>query len=428
MSQTGYVALLRGNRQFRLLFGARLVSLFGDWFNLLALVAMLRAFGDDSASSVAGVMLLKTLPAVVMSPMAGILADRFARRHVMIAADIARAVCVAGMLALVLYPSLPLLYLLIAAQTATGTFFEPARSALLPELVKPGELTAANALGAAAWSSMLALGSAAGGWFADHVGFEAALAVDAGTYLVSAVLVWLITEPAWTPTRPAATGLAQLLGWTELRDGLRWLWERPHASTMALVKTGWTLGGSTSLILTVLAERVYVAPGAAAMTAVATLFVARGVGTGLGPFVARALSRSEPGAMERLMLPGFLLGLVYVLVPWAPWLWLAVVGVAVAHIGGATVWVLSSIRLQQLTPTAVRGRVFATERMLFEVVAAASLAAHAALFDWTSLDPRVVVTIAGASFGLPALAWAWRLRHYGTQPTSAPGVPRSPSP
>ena len=104
------------------------------------------------------------------------------------------------------------------------------------------------------------------------------------------------------------------------------------------------------------------------MLGVTFLYVARGVGTGLGPFGARALSRSVPAAMERMIGYGFAMGAgFYLVLPLAPNLAFAALIVALAHLGGATVWVFSSIRLQQVVPTSVRGRVFAFENAAFTI-------------------------------------------------------------
>ena len=176
--EVGYVELIRGNANFRMLYLARLVSLFGDWFNLLAALALLRAIGADSAGAFGGVLILKMLPSALLAPVAGVVADRVSRRSLMIVADVVRAVIVAGMLSVLWYPEPMVVYVLLGLQSAVSVFFEPARSAMLPDIVSPEELTAANALGAATWSTMLALGSAIGGVFTATVGWHAGRALD----------------------------------------------------------------------------------------------------------------------------------------------------------------------------------------------------------------------------------------------------------
>ena len=417
-AQTGYVELFRGNRDFRNLFAARLVSNFGDWFNLLAILAMLREFGGISASSFAGVLILKTLPVIVAAPVAGVFADRFDRRLLLIVSDLARLFVVLGMLALVLFPSVGVLYGLVIAQTIAGAFFEPARRALLPEIVRPEELTAANAVGAAMWSTMLALGSGAGGVFTSWLGWEAALVVDAASYVISILFLLFVHAPP-RPARHAPVGLLQLLGVADVAEGLGWLARNPRPASLALVKAGWSLAGATTLVYTVVGERLFPV-GEDALLGVTVLYVARGVGTGLGPILARWVSRSEPRRMEIAIGIAFAGGGSFLtLLAASPNLGLAACLVALAHLGGATCWVFSTIRLQQTVPDTVRGRVFATEDACFMTVSALSSAVFATAID-SGAPLRLVIVGLGLVLFVPAVAWAVRGLVYGyTAPASA---------
>ena len=74
MREVGYLELLKNNSDFRYLYGARLISLFGDWFNLLAILALLRGIGVDSAGSFGAVFIAKSLSTLLMLPYADKLA------------------------------------------------------------------------------------------------------------------------------------------------------------------------------------------------------------------------------------------------------------------------------------------------------------------------------------------------------------------
>lgn len=424
------LAVLRRNRDFRRLFAARLVSLFGDWFNTLAVLALLRELGGVSASAFGWVLILKTLPSLAAAPLAGIVADRYSRRGILIAADIARALIVLGMLSLWWIPSVGLLYALVVLQSAASTFFEPARSAMLPDIVEPDELSAANALGAAAWSSMLALGGALGGLVTAWVGWQAALGVDALTYLLSMALILGIREPPWERAVRAGVGWRRLLGVDDIAEGLRYIARRPRIASLALAKTGWSLAGAITLVLTLLGEQVYPVVGQAIL-GVSVLYVARGLGTGIGPFAARWISRSEPAAMERLIGVGYLLGAVfYLALPAAPGIRAAAALVCLAHLGGATVWVFSSIRLQQLVPSSIRGRVFAAEAAGFTSAMALSTWVFGQIVDRGLAPLAWLPGLLGCVFLVPALAWWLRGRRYGWAGAAAieeAALPRGPS-
>ncbi len=396
--------LFRRNRQFRYLFSARLISLFGDWFNTLAVLALLRSMGHHGAADFGWVVILKTLPTLLASPFAGVLADRLPRRSILIGADVVRAALVFAMLCA---PSVGVLYALVALQSMASAFFEPARVAMLPDVVRPEELTAANAVGAAAWSTMLAMGAAIGGIVTTYLGWPVALGLDVVTYLVSAVLLLQVTVPH-RPRPPLPRGWRNWSGYAEVRDGLVFLWDRPRIASLALVKTGWQFSGALTLVLTLLGERVFPL-GGEAMLGVAVLYTARGLGTGVGPFLARWLSREDPGRMEQLIGAGFVCGAVfYLLLPFAPSIWIAAPLVTLAHLGGATIWVFSTVRLQQVTPEHVRGRVFSTENAAFMVAMTISTFIWGELIDREVFSIEVLSGALGLVLLLPALLWLAR--------------------
>jgi MFS family permease len=403
-----YWRLLVDRADYRRLFGARLVSLFGDWLNLMAILTLLREQGADDASSFGAALILKTLPALVVAPLAGVLADRMSRRRILIGTDVLRGGIVACILLQSIWPSVPMLYALIVAQTAVGAFFEPARSALLPNLLSPAEIVRANALSGAAWSTMLALGSAAGGLLTAWLGWRVAIGLDVLTYGVSLVLLLRLREPDWAP---AQTTVRQAFG--TLVEGVRYLRQRPHIRKLALAKFGWSVAGSTTLVLTLLGEgpfRVAAAP----VLGVTVLFVARGTGTGIGPFLGRWLTGEDPQRMERLIGWSYVLGAVgYAVAATMPSLWLAAAFVVLAHFGGATVWVFSTARLQQLVPNELRGRVFAADQGAFMLMAAGSTLVFGLASDRVGLSPQALTACIGGVLLLPAMWWFVRKTQAG---------------
>ena len=94
---TSYSSLVRGNADFRWLWSGQIVSLLGDWFNLIASVALVASL-TESGLAVGGLFVLRMLAPFLTSPLAGVLADRYSRRSILIASDIARGLIVLGML------------------------------------------------------------------------------------------------------------------------------------------------------------------------------------------------------------------------------------------------------------------------------------------------------------------------------------------
>lgn len=185
-----YAALLRSNPNFTRLWLAQVVSLAGDWFNTIALSALVVAYSpQNSGWAVSLLLLARTFPALIVSPFAGVLVDRFNRKTLLVWTNMLRAAVVLGFLLCTQGPEwLWLIYVLSVIQFALSAIFEPSQQAILPSLVSETELIPANTLNTITWSVMLAFGAALGGVVAALVGVGAALAIDALSFLVAGLL------------------------------------------------------------------------------------------------------------------------------------------------------------------------------------------------------------------------------------------------
>jgi MFS family permease len=201
VAPVGYLTILRGNPNYRLLWSGEVVSLFGDWFNLIASAALISNL-TQSGLAVGGLFVVRMLAPFLISPIAGVAADRFNRKHLLVAADLARALVVLGFLFVREPHQVWALYALTAVQLGISGFFFPSRNALLPDIVNRAELGGANALSSATWSVMLALGAAIGGLVAGQWGIYPAFVIDSATFLVSALLIVRI---AYQPTQMEST-------------------------------------------------------------------------------------------------------------------------------------------------------------------------------------------------------------------------------
>src|SRR5664279_5187497 len=134
-----YVRLVRGNANFRRLWLAQIVSENGDWFYTLAIYSLLLDL-TGKASSVALALVLQVLPHTLLGPLAGMVNDRFSRRKIMIATDLLRMLIVACMLLVRSRGSVWVIYPLLFLETDMVAFFEPARSAVIPNLVAESEV------------------------------------------------------------------------------------------------------------------------------------------------------------------------------------------------------------------------------------------------------------------------------------------------
>jgi MFS family permease len=419
---TGYLQVFRECPDFRRLFAARTISLLGDWFSLIAIVALLRETVGSDSRALGGVLILRLLPFFLAGPVAGVVADRFSRKLVMVASDLVRAVLILGMIAAPLM-SRPVgfIYVLTALQVAGSAFFEPARSAALPQIVPQRLLAAANALGAIAWSSMFALGAALGGVVADLFGWRTALVIDAATYLFSAWLVATIVLPRRERKRSALDWLT-LTGVRDFHAGIRFIVTRPAVATVIFVKSGWGLAGAATLFLTLFGERVYAIAGRPDL-GVALMLTARAVGTAIGPVLARRIVVDEsPTAMRRLLGTAFLWPTVwYLLFSWVHQPYVAAGCVVLAHLGGSVLWVYSTVLLQRMVPDAYLGRVMSTDLGLTTLTISASTWFYGLLAAAPEADLHSLLRWMALSVLAPAVVWILAARRW------PPGM-RDPSP
>jgi MFS family permease len=182
------VSLLRRRPGFRRLWTSGAVSETGDWLLLIALpVYVLQLTGSTLTTST--VFLLELAGAMLASPLAGVLADRWDRRRLLIGASLAQAALLLPLLAVDGAGTLWIVYLVTAAQAVLSTANDPVRQALLPAAVDPDELAPASAqLGIAANLARL-VGGALGGLLLQAYGLSGVVLADAGTFVLAALLL-----------------------------------------------------------------------------------------------------------------------------------------------------------------------------------------------------------------------------------------------
>lgn len=243
------LAVLR-QRDFRLLFGAYAVSVFGDRMVNIALAFAVLELGG-SASEVGIVLASRTLPLVGSLLIGGVVADRVSRRAVMVTADLAR-LATQGVLAALLIAGEPAVWVVAVLAGLTGAatgFFNPASTGLMPAVVPSAQLQQANGLRATAMSGGEILGPAVAGVLVASAGPGWALAIDAATFGVSAALLaGLSVAPRLA--RETSSFVADLKGGWEAFHTRTWVWT--FVAAAALANLVW---GAWSVLGPVIAER-----------------------------------------------------------------------------------------------------------------------------------------------------------------------------
>jgi MFS family permease len=213
--------------QFRLLFAGQAVSVLGDRLAPIALAfAVLRL--DAHPSALGLVLAAQTLPMALLVLVGGVYADRLPRQRVMLASDLVRAAAQATTAALLLAGAAQV-WMLAALAAVYGTaqaFFQPAAAGLVPQTVPARRIQDASALMAMTHSIGIVVGPAAAGAIIALLSPGTAIAIDAVSFLVSAMfLARMSPRPlAARDGEPPGNFRAQLAGgWREVRVR-PWLW------------------------------------------------------------------------------------------------------------------------------------------------------------------------------------------------------------
>jgi MFS family permease len=400
----GYIDLLRRNRAFRQLWLGQVVSQMGDWFDTIALYTIILNL-TGSGRDIGLLLVARFVPSFLFGPISGVVADRFSRQRIMIVTDILRALVVLGFLFVRRADQLWIVYVLTVLQLGLSTFFEPAKTAAIPSIVEDRELVAANAISSVTWSVMLTLGAAIGGLITGWFGTNVAFILDAASYLLSAALIASISVQKRRKRERQKLTVGRALGITETIEGIRYVKDRPRVLALLLVKPAWGLGGGILTLLAVFGERIFPV-GKSSATGIGVLFAARGIGTAVGPIVARRMAGEVDRRMQLWIGIAFLIaGVFYAAFGSATSFVVALIVLGVAHCGGSILWVFSTVLLQRTVDDKFRGRVFAAELALLTFTMAASNYTTGELLDRFKISPRLVTIGIGIFFLMPGLAW-----------------------
>jgi len=417
ISLGSYARLLRGNRNFRRLWLAQIVSEIGDWFYTLSIYTLLLQL-TGHAGSVALALVLQVLPQTFVGPTAGVVNDRLRRKHVMIAADIIRCVVVLAMLLVRSRSMVWLVYPLLLAETSMTAFFEPARSSVVPNIAAESEVLVANTLSSATWSVNLLIGASVGGVVAAFFGRDTVFILNAFSFLTSAFLIsgMRFAEPhaeSAAPLRPR-----DLVDFSPVLEGIRYIRSHPTLLPAVFAKAGEFMVGPSWVIFTVMGAREFAVHGrgidaaGGAMLGMSILLGGRGLGAMVGPLVAARWA----GESDRRLRLGILFGYLtiacgYGLLGVSRSVWMAAACAMLAHAGGSTVWVFSTTLLQLNTEDRFRGRVFSADLGLASLTFAVTAFLAGRFLD-AGISAQTLAFSTGVLMLIPATILAWVL-HVG---------------
>ena len=282
-------ALVLRNRSFGMLWLGQLLSGAGDW--LLLVVVPLYVFRLTRSASDAGLAFVaEVTPVLFLGPVAGVVADRWPRRHVMIVADLLSSASVGVMLLASARSWLWLLLAAVFAENVFCSFFSPACTGLVPAITgRDNDLAVANSWFAVSGGIQRLAAAPLGGALYAAGGFQLPAAIDAATYLASAFLVVLIgPAPAAGPQPSGQRALTAVVG--ELQHGLASLARNGTLRLMLAASSLFLFGNAalTALFVPYVVAGLHVRPGR-----IGELFSALGAGYLVSTVTGRAAGKSH---------------------------------------------------------------------------------------------------------------------------------------
>lgn len=399
MRSFGYAVLLRRNSNFRHLWIGQIISELGDWFNNIAVLALAMHL-TGSGLVVSAVLLSRTVPAVLFGPPAGVLADRFKRRTLLLSADYLRAVLAMGFILVSSRDHMGLAYLFGALLTAVSIFFTTAKNASIPELCAPEELMTANALTGSTTAIMQMLGGALGGFAVQGFGYQAAFTLNALSFLVSAGLILRIRFPESQTARGLHKDRPSYA--REFWEGLRFVRSQPIVLGLLLVGAGWATGGGAAQILfSLFAVDVY----QAGESGIGILYAAAGLGIVVGATASNAFFRHQSFAVTKWVIgiSMVLTGVFYSIFSFTHTLWTGVLWIALSRVVMGINNIIGATLLMNTVPAEFRGRTFSVKEtvVIFMMVVSMLVAGIAQRY----VGPHTIALVAGILTLLTGVLW-----------------------
>ncbi len=407
MASRTYGQLIRENRDFRQLWIAAVISMLGEWFNTIALFFLILEY-TGSEFLLGMLFTVRMAGFAILQPFIGLLADRYNRKTLMVVSNLLQAGF--ALCFLLVNDSGDIVWMigLSGLMMVLHGVYMTAERAALPNVVSEEDLATANALDAASWSTALCIGAMLGGVVVSIWGTDTAFIVDSLTFLVGTLFLVNLTIPQTIDDSMKGPWLST--GIQNIKSGWQRIRRQPALFRIVFAKASWNIagGGLAGVYLVLMGADVQ---GFGAAFGFGLFFFARGVGTGLGPILARAFLKNEeawPSLVGYLIIvSGLIYFLVGISVSYA--LWTTVLLVILAHSASGANWVLSTVMMQQWVEDEVRGRVFSTDMLILSVAFSTSTSVAGYLMENTDLGIQNGIMMFASVMVLSGIAFSmWR--------------------
>jgi len=380
----GYIEFFSSNPKYRRLWAASVISLLGEWFNTIALFLLILQYSGSQ-------FLLGILFAVRMflfgisQPINGLLADRLNRKSLMFWSNVLQIGLALSFLLVDGEEDMWWLISISGLMMLLHGVYVTAERAAVPNIVEEEDLITANAIGSASWSTALCMGAMLGGIVVSEWGTDAAFIIDSLTFLLSAIILIPLTieqkvdESMKGPLFGTAIKNIKI-GWNRIYNDKRLL-------RIVFAKSSWNLGGAgLAGVFLVLAGADITGYGAA--FGFGLFFFARGIGTGIGPLIARSVFKDKNKWPSLIGILVSVSGIFYLFVGLTLdyYLPLTVLLIIISHSASGGNWVLSTVLTQSWVEDEVRGRVFSMDMLILGTSAALSTTTAGYLVEYHNLS------------------------------------------
>jgi MFS family permease len=378
--------LLRTNHDLRWLFIALVISYIGDWFAYVAFVGVVQDVSDASIL-VTLVLVAQALPAFLMTPIAGPVADRHNRRTVIMTVASVQTLAALALLLVDSESTLWIGYLGLCTISALGAFVGPAAQAAIPNLARtPEEHQTASVMFGSLWGAMLAVGAALGGLVAGLFGRNVAFVANAASFALAVGIVALIRRPMQASRDDQS--IRRIRPIADMREALGYARRDSTLLSLLASKATFAMGAGVVGLLAVLVTEEL----GGGDTQTGLIISARGFGVAVGPLLAAPFARTSLGRVLLICgVAGGIWGTAYLGLSVAPTFAIALALVLIGHLGGGAQWTLSTYGLQARAPDHVRGRILAGDFGMVTLIMTLSNIAAGLLADAMGVRPTIAL-------------------------------------
>ncbi|CAN5515319.1 MAG: MFS transporter [Acidimicrobiia bacterium] len=350
---------------------ASLVSSTGDWITMFATIALGNAIAGEVGVLLA--LLSRILPGLVFGPVVGVLTDRFDRRKLVVISDIGRGLLVP---ALLFATTLPILVVVNFGLEMLSLLGQAPRNAMIPRLVAPEGLVAANSLNLGSTFGTIPVGAGLswalgslpsftlGGLIpATNAGLTFAFAFDALTFFASAALIWSLPAIRSRAADPDVDGVKRK-AFDEFKEGMKFFWARKSVRRVIVGMTAALMGGGLMIVVgSPFVDRVLDADA----TGFFAILTVAGLGAGLAIawmtlYETRLVRRDLVFSLSLIACGGGLVATAFTSTVFGAAAWMGVFG-----FGAGAAYVMGFTHIQEQVDDEMRGRVFATLFTLMRV-------------------------------------------------------------